>query len=818
MRRPTEDEWRQITALFDDLADLPPQERDRRLAGGKADPFIIEQTRSLLDAARTEGILDRALPEEEDPAAGYSSLSPGARLGAFEIVRLIGRGGQGEVYEARRVDGGFDQKVALKLLRPETAHKTSLFDFERQILASLEHPGIARLIDGGLAPDGRPYMAMEYVEGRDLLSYAGQTSADLNARLELFLQACDATAYAHQRLVVHRDLKPSNVMVDAAGRVRLLDFGIARIIAADAASDQTGTQALLTPEYAAPELLDNRAPTTAADTYSMGVLLYALLTGEGPWKAAGLSVSTVLKRMLQDDPPPPSQAAARAKDAPFPATRLKGDLDAIAMKALRRRPEDRYDSVTALAEDVRRYLASRVVLARSGSGLYAAGRFIRRNRWAVAAASAAVVVLLAGTGGVLWQARQTTIQRDAARAQAERAEAVNEYVSLMFRDAQESGQGGDISARQLLDSSARNLLRQIKPGEKNNDAVVLAVAELYIQLEDVQGAATLLDQALKAGAGRNDPAAQARLKLNLATALVSTGDLPRARSLLKETAVVWATNPTRFTRERLEQGGAEAHILRQTGDRAAAVALLKAQMPEAVAFYGPGSRELITRYNNLSVHLLELGQVDEAQALLDEGYRSLAATGKLKSIQAIYIQRGQAMVAIGRGDLVGAAELFRKVVEVRRDSFGESLGLAQDEFQLATVLTGLQKPTEALVLLDDARRIARTAAGETSQAYVLMTLQRGMVLNLLGRPEEALQQVAEVEATVRTYPDTIPHVGVAYVVKGWALLRLGKLAEARVALDRAEVALKAAGPAGQGPYGTYVQLRAVLEQKEAGKR
>lgn len=301
----------------------------------------------MLAAAAAGGILD----DDTAPAeAGYSSLLPGQVVGSFTIDRLIGRGGMGEVYAAHRTAADFDQRVALKLLRPEAAGHGDLFDRERRLLARLEHPGIARLIDGGVVDDGRPSMAIEHVDGVPVDAWCRDHDADLATRLALVIAMCDAVGFAHANLVIHRDLKPSNILVDGGGRVRLLDFGLARLV------DDAGlTLTPMSPDHAAPEQLENAAPTIATDVHAPGVVMFELLAGRYPWGGGGSGgLPAIVRRVLTSDPPSPSVVTAGALAGAIPTRRLAGDLDAIVMKAMRRAPADRYRSAADMADDIRR--------------------------------------------------------------------------------------------------------------------------------------------------------------------------------------------------------------------------------------------------------------------------------------------------------------------------------------------------------------------------------------------------------------------------------------------------------------------------------
>ncbi len=301
--------WAEVAALFDRLLELTPADREEQLERSSASTEVQQRVRQMLVALESDPDFLEQSGRHVDAKQSqeYSSLATGAKVGAFVVERLVGRGGMGEVYLAHRSDAAFSQTVALKLIRPEAVGRFGHFENERRILAGLEHPGIARLIDGGLAPDGRPYMAMEFVEGRDIISYVNDKALSLDRRLQLFQQICEAVDFAHRNLIVHRDLKPANVLVDGEGRARLLDFGIAKL-----ADDGGGvmTQAFLTPEYAAPEQLEGGAITMATDVFGLGVVLYEMLTGRRPWSSSESALPIHFNRRFAAEPALPSRAAS----------------------------------------------------------------------------------------------------------------------------------------------------------------------------------------------------------------------------------------------------------------------------------------------------------------------------------------------------------------------------------------------------------------------------------------------------------------------------------------------------------------------------
>jgi eukaryotic-like serine/threonine-protein kinase len=422
--------WNRLEQVFAEALALPLAARHaflQRSCGDDAD--LRSEIDDLLRSHDAPGVLDSA-PHAADAVAPPPSLACAACLGPWRIEKLIGRGGMGEVYLATRADAAFEQRAALKLLRYEAAGEMARFHAERRILAKLEHPGIARLLDGGMAADGRPYTVMEYVEGHSLTEYCREHRSTLRERLALFAQVCEAVAFAHRNLVIHRDLKPDNIVVNAQGEVKLLDFGIAKLLDA-AAAPTTGdvTIAPFTPDYAAPEQLSGQPVTTATDIYALGVLLFELLTGERPLRTRGRPSTQALQLLLDRTAPAPSRIAQAKADAPLPARLLVGDLDAIVSKCLRKESAHRYETVDALKRDIQAHLRNQPVLAREGARWYVFGRAVYRYRWAVVGISILIITLAAGLAGTLWQARR-------AETQAERANTIRDFLISLFGTAE----------------------------------------------------------------------------------------------------------------------------------------------------------------------------------------------------------------------------------------------------------------------------------------------------------------------------------------------------------------------------------------------
>ncbi len=826
MRQPTSSEWALIQDSFDNLADKPAAARARALKRLKLDAFVFERVEAMLATHDETGFLDArrpAPPAGDDAPVDYSSLKDGASVGAFRIERLIGRGGTGEVYLAKRVQGGFDQDVALKLLRPESAGQAVLFDRERQTLAGLEHPGISRLIDGGIAPDGRPFMAMEYVDGEPITRWCDSHAATLAQRLALFLEVCDAVTYAHARLVIHRDLKPANILVDSAGRVRLLDFGVARLLIDNAQTQLGQTQAAhtsagMTPDYAAPEQLRQEAPTVATDIYALGGLLYELLSGQGAWRGSGGSLPSSLNRMLEEVPQLPSQAAARLQgeslSPPVPPARIAGDLDAIVMKAMRHAPADRYASVPSLADDVRRYLAFEPVQTRTGNLGYHVRRFVRRHRWATAATAAGMLAVLTGAAGIGWQAHQTAIERDIARAEARKAQAVNTALTLMFRNAQDFGAGGSATAHDLLNDSAKRLIASFDTRSGNTADIVLSLSELYVDIGDTAGAETLLDEALKKGVAGTDPIARARLEMTLGTVEAAQNKMDDAQRLLDRTDRVWQTDPARYRKERLESVGARAQMLRLQGKRDQAVKLLTDSLPEAEIQYADSPRDLLIAYNNLAVHLIELNRLDDLDPLLKRADTLEVRARLTQTPVALSMMQVRAGLYSRRNDQVKALQTMEGIVALRRAIYGASLPLATDLMQEGVLMLGTGKIREAVPVLTEAQQLARVYSSPTSQYSVMIGIQLGEAYAYLGDAAGARREFAAI-APVVSAPASQPLL-YGIFLRGRFELGMAEhdYARAEADIDAAEAVFKKVGPSGD----TFLQSLPGLRKRLVAAR
>ena len=511
--------WQRASPLLDQALDLPPAAREPWLLALPASAAdLLPMLRELLlhadvpsrdhllstiqklntgtsmagvGAGAFGGDAQRVRDGESEPAAAPDIHHAGQTVGPYRLLRVLGRGGMGTVWLADRSDGLMQQRsVALKLphgpFRPDLAARLTQ---EREILATLDHPHIARLYDAGIAPDGQPYLALEHVDGQRIDLYAQQQALGVPDRLRLFLQAAQAVAHAHAQLVVHRDIKPSNLLVDAQGRVKLLDFGIAKLLA-EAPGNAAGLTQLglraLTPDYAAPEQIAGRAVGTRADVYSLGVLLFELLTGQRPYRLKRRSLAALEEAIVTAEVPRPSDVAT---DRTLRQA-LRGDIDTVVLKALKKLPAERYASVDALADDIGRHLSLRPVLARADSSAYRVRRFVARNRVAVATAVLLLGTVCAGAGAALWQARIALDER-------QRAEAVKDFVAGIFREASPyEGGNKDLSAVALLKQADKRLAAAFVGRSEVRVELSNTIGASLFQLGDVEAAEPIVKRAV----------------------------------------------------------------------------------------------------------------------------------------------------------------------------------------------------------------------------------------------------------------------------------------------------------------------------------
>ena len=799
--------------MFDAALDLPPEEReayvDRACAG---DDDLRALVKRLLHAHDNAGnFLNTPASEIAAPLLVDLAASPAfqERVGPYRVVREIGRGGMGAVYLAERDDGQFRQRAALKLARGGigTDYLLQRFREERQIVASLEHPNVARLLDGGVTEQGVPWFAMEYVEGQPIDRHCDERRLTIEQRLTLFLDVCQAVQYAHGNLIVHRDLKPSNILVPADGGLKLLDFGIARLLVSDQASEADAASAgrrLMTPAYASPEQIRGESVTTASDVYALGVLLYELLTGTHPHRAPGLTTSELERRILERRPERPSVVAGRTSSdiaaargtAPGGLVRqLRGDLDAITLKALEHEPERRYATAEQLATDIRHHLSMVPVTARPHTWTYRTSRWIRRNR-AIAAAGTAIVLLLTTSTVV------TTVQASRIHAQAERLAVENEkteqvatlLAGLFAVSDPDSARGRVVTARELLDRGASRVERELASQPDVQARMFDAMGVAFGGLGIYDRAKALLERALaiRRRLHAGDHADVAASMYNLATVLRYRGDLESAEPLFREALAMRRRLFGDHHHAVIESLNGLGFVLRGRGADARAESVYRAALTSGRATYGGPHLELATAFNGLGTTLSDQGRFDEAVVSYKEALTMFLALGGEE-----HPETGVVLLNLGRtldrkGDATQSEEFFRRSVEVSRRVQGEQHPIfALNLTLLADLLRRRGELREAETLYRRALAIQREALPPRHANTASTLLGMGRLLMERGRDRDAEPLLREA-VSIREHVLVADHWGtwLARSVLGACLSKIGRTREAEALLFNGYTQLK----------------------------
>ncbi|HST45954.1 MAG TPA: serine/threonine-protein kinase, partial [Luteimonas sp.] len=768
-------------------------------------------------------------------------LDTGRVVGGWRVLRELGRGGMGAVYLAARVDAGFEQRGALKLIRAgvDTEDFLRRFAQERQILATFDHPNIARLLDGGRDDMGRPYLVMECVEGQPIDRHCDAAALDVAHRVALFVAAARAVAYAHRHLVVHRDLKPSNIVVTAEGEVKLLDFGIAKVLTPTGAVDDAHTRTaarLFTPDYATPEQVRGEAVTTAADVYQLGLLLYELLCGHRAQHVAGPGAAAMEDAVCRREPPRASARAADADAVTLAARRstaaalrraLRGDLDTIVLKALRKEPERRYASVLELVDDLDRWRLGRPVRARPEGTLYRSGKFLRRHALGVSAAAALLVLLVAYGATVTLQSRALAQQRDRAQAEARKARQVKALVLRLFEgaDPQVSG-NAQLTARELLDRGWSGIRTELAGQPEIRIELLDTVGEAYRQLGLYDRAEPLFLQALAdAEAIAATPQAGARARRSLGRLRSDQGRHEEAEPLLREALAGYrdglgarhaevATTLDELGLVRFRRGDTEAAgqlhrdalamrralfgnehaqvadsldalglVLRQRGEYAAAEPLHSEALAIRRRLLPAGHPGLARSMSDLALVRTDLGEHDSAEALYREAYAIMARAHGPRHPHVATIGNNLARLLQVQRRFDEAIPLLREALAIRREALGanhETVALAWNDLGLTLAEGG------------DADG-ARAAYLQALAAYAPEHHWRAATVFNLGRLAEDRGDYADAERHYREaldrqrrdYGPDHDRVGTDLNRLGIVLHRQGRLAEAETHMRQA---------------------------------
>ena len=723
-----------VAELFARLIESPAEERALMLETiSQRWPEQREELVSLLEAHEAAGAF---LEEPLSGGAGVLDLlepepAEGRRVGPYRVVRELGRGGMGVVYLAERADGVFEQVVALKVVPGALASSSAVERFvrERQILARLEHPHIARLLDGGVTADGLPYFAMELVEGVPVTEHCRDSELSVDDRLALFVDVCDAVSYAHSQLTVHRDLKPSNVLVTAGGGVKLLDFGIAKLLDDSDESQTVTREVAATPQYAAPEQLRGEPVSTATDIWALGVLLYELLTDRRPFEVAGRDLEAQRRLVCEIDPEPPSAALRRADADAATVRRLAGDLDTVTLGALRKEPERRYPSVEALAEDVRRHLEGLPVRVRPSTVRYRAGKFVGRHRVGVTAAVLVATSLLAGAAVALWQARERG-------REAVKAERVSSFLVQLFEGADPYREGGEpISFEELLDVGVGQLDTELADEPEVRAEMLQVIGKVYENLQRPLKAAPLLEQAVALRRTTLGPS-----HLDLAESLL---DLGRARHDLGEFDAAERLYEEALSIRRLRLGTRSlevAEVLSELSDLAyerADFERVERADREVLAIrrevLGSDHPEVATALNNLATVSGRLGRLEEAESLHRQALALRRARFGREHPDVAESWHNLAVVLERKGRLREAGEAVREALSIRAAVFGEgSTAYANSLTSLASFQVALGDHEEALATLREALPLTHELFGAEHWRVAVLHHQLGVAQSRLG--------------------------------------------------------------------------------------
>ncbi|MGZ9057772.1 MAG: protein kinase domain-containing protein [Burkholderiaceae bacterium] len=719
-------QWIALSPLLDELLEAQGEARVQRLAQIRRDDAALAMQLETLLGERTAIERDAFLEGTSFTAVQAPSLA-GQTIGAYTLRDPIGQGGMGSVWRADRSDGRYQATVAIKFLNLALLGRGGAERFAREgsMLARLTHPNIARLFDAGVA-NGQPYLVLEYTEGLPIDRYCDSEALPIELRLRLFLDVLAAVAHAHTNLILHRDLKPSNILVTAQGQVKLLDFGIGKLLAEQniAASATELTQLAghaFTPDYAAPEQVQSGDVTTATDVYALGVLLYQLLSGRHPTALPTQTAVDRVRAVIEKEPVPVSDAAAKADDATVQARAtaahklartLRGDLDNIVAKTLKKQAGERYPTVNALADDVRRYLDHEPVSARADSLTYRASKFVRRYRVAVAAGAVVCVAIVAGLAGTLWQAREAAFQRDRALAQLHRAESTADFMSLMIFNAW--GVDERLSVRDFLARSEALALGQLS-GQNERQAVVLqSLGAYYASLGDNREAERLHRRAKSLLPATADLSVRATIECSHAVQTALLGDAKSAKADLER----WATHPDVEPQVAVQCDMYLAHIAQTYNDPQAA--LRHAQSAEkrllAAPYASPTLRASL--HGDLGFGFAMNDRIAEADRHYDAAIQMYRELNQGETAAVVAILNNWALVSIRAGDYRHALRQLDEVIRIATSS-GTGSVPPYAVYNRAFALLGLGRYEESIAEADRAIALAERTSNRNIWFWAL---------------------------------------------------------------------------------------------------
>jgi len=813
--------WQQIQSLFEQMIDTGTGERTARLASACGDDLELRASvESLLksDARREDALLHAIGDAAESLLEEHQDRLIGTRVGPYRVASILGHGGMSTVYRGERDDSQYQQTVAIKVLQHATLHPRlrSRLHSERHILATLDHPSIARLIDSGDLEDGTPYLVMEYVDGESIDSYCDSRTLFVRERLDLFVKVCAAVQYAHRYLVVHRDIKSSNIFVTVEGAPKLLDFGIAKLLAPESLSHTLPVtrlqERILTPENAAPEQVLGRPITTATDIYALGVLLYQLLTGRSPYRLLSYSQLQLERAICMDDPARPSQMVVSKltgeKDADRSRisdrrglspqrlrARLSGDLDAIVAMAMRKEPDRRYPSVEALADDLNRHLLGEPVRARQGDWRYNAAKFLRRHLLAVVAVAAAFLGLALFAGAMFWENHRIELAREATAQGRDRAQQVSAFLVDVFSQADPfNTQGKEPTAKDLLDRGAEKISGNVSLQPEVRAQLLESIGLAYRRQGLSDRAIPLFEQAV-AIRRQERPLNNGHVAVavaNLARAHTDAGHLISAEAYLDQAVT-------------LSQSGGDAQavqtadILVQFGnfaldaksDPARAAQLFGKALNIYRATIGGQNLQVASTLTGLASATLWMDDYPLAERYQREALDIFQAT-----VSRNYPDNAVALAALGyiltqREKYVEAEQVLNEALEIERKVFGaDNARIAQIESDLGVLYDREGDMTRAITATQTALKITRDRRGS---GHYMVGYHLDALANLYLKINDLPTAEADARQALAVYAQALParhlYVASTHQLLGEVLLRRGSLAaaeaELRVALDMA---------------------------------
>ena len=802
-----------LDAWFDRALDLHDAARDafladceRHMAGAERelrsllalaeDPDPHRLQPGELSGAQWQAMFDASPPGIERDCSPEEALP--SRIGVWTPVAVLGRGGMGAVYRVERETDGFRQTGALKRLRSDSDSQEFLqrFALERRILAGLNHPGIARLLDGGRDDEGRPYLVMECIRGEQIDAYCDRLALGIDARIELFLQVARAVAHAHGNLVAHRDLKPSNILVTEDGAVKLLDFGIAKVLSDDGDGARSATRTavrMFTPEYATPEQVLGRPAAASADMYQLGLLLYELLTGHRAQRVEALTQRSLEQAICTDTPAKPSdrvvdgasgeveaRSAARASSPAALRRRLRGDLDNIVAMALRKEPERRYASAQALIDDLERWRQLRPVSARADTFAYVAGRFVRRHAWAVATSGAMFALIVAYAGTVTLQARTIARERDRAQAEATKARQVQALVSRLLEAADPELSGGaKLTVREMIDRGWAQIERELEGQPEVQVELLDTVGEAYRKLGEYGRARDLLERelAIARTLEQTTPLALARAQRSNARLMMELGRHHDAEPLLR-TSLAAFEHLSPQDRDAIADTHNDLASAHERGGRLdTAEGLYRRSLAMRRDSHGNAHPAVADALGDIGRVARHLGRHDEAVSLFEE-----ALAINRRRLPGAHPELANSLSDLawahsGRGEHAEAAKLYAEALSVMRAAVGDrhpAVALVMNN--QAITLRDQGDVAQARDLLEQALVIRRDALGARHEMV-------GLNLNDLG---QLLYRQGDHATAERYFMEALDAYPADHHWRGSTYYNLARLREAQDRFDDAE--------------------------------